>query len=473
VSSEPGQATHKTTIVEFWQGFRAQIDLNDIAGSAVAVKGRCYHSPLRFLEIYGNLPSAALKDDGRQFKGLHDLSWSTIERIFIPRIPGVRVTLREGVYQPPFIWRDCDARTLCVNFTYNTNALYRILSNLCDQDKIPANALDDLLDRACLALSHIYKARNHFIMRNMNNNYNMFLISKVIEFLVGKEIYDSEMQEYPLTQRSLATSLAMAKEYAHVDTVEKMSIALGKGVSFIERRLSGTGIRSQEMIEIKETSYQYYDRGIAIDDRHLLLNKIADASRKKDSFVLAVILDDASEAVDDLLWMLDLMEQFPFFKVHLLVNTAQVSINFSSHMIPALLQSPVFARLGSRLGSQLFVTKVFCPFISFQTNYLPPSATEIINRADAVYIKGANFFETCQIIDKDAFHAFVVYGPISRKYTGLNDFDAVFAYVPAGHAGYVHHPNPRRIITLGDSIAAFKLQRKPDLLRRNRRCKRY
>ena len=257
MDSERGNiVASKPNIVEFWNGFSAEVDLNDISTSAVAVKGKNYHTPLRFLEIYGNFNSILpISDDlklankiGKNRRGssacstlsgyVDKLSWDLIEEFFMPHIPGVRIVLEERIYQPPFAWRDCGARNLCINFTYNTNAIYRILSNLCEQDLVPKEDIDGLLDRACTILAYIYKIRDNFIMKNMNNNFNMFLISKVIEFIVGKDIYDSECQELPMTQRSLATSLAMVKDYDHLDTIEKIGIALGKGVSFIEKRFS-------------------------------------------------------------------------------------------------------------------------------------------------------------------------------------------------------------------------------------------
>lgn len=475
MDSERGnKVASRPYIVEFWNGFRAEVDLNDISLSAVAVKGKTYHTPLRFLEIYGNFHSILPTSDGLKlatkaekhrkassgFSTLYGyvdkLSWDLIEEFFMPHIRGVRILLEENTYQPPFAWRDCDARTLCINFTYNTNAIYRILSNLCEQNLIPKDAIDGLLDRACTILACIYKIRDNFIMKNMNNNFNMFLISKVIEFIVGKDIYDSECQELPLTQRSLATSLAMVKDYDHLDTIEKIGIALGKGVSFVEKRFYRNVICSQQMKDIQEICYQYHEKNIAIDDRHILLDMITNAGLNKNCFLLAGILDDATETVDDLLWMLDLMKQFPFFKVNLLVNTAQVSINFSSHMLKTILQSPYFGDLLRRLRKQFFVTEVYNPFISFQTNYLPNSVKEAIDKADAVYIKGANFFETCQIAEKDTFYGFVVYGPISQAYTDLNDYDAVFAYVPVGQVGYVHHANPAHIITLRHLVDSSK-----------------
>ncbi len=339
---------------------------------------------------------------------------------------------------------------MCVNFTYNTNAIYRILSNLSEQQLIPASLIDNLVDQACSTLAQIYKANNHFVMRNMNNNFNMFLISKVVESIVGKSVYNAEFQEYELTRKSLVHSLEMAGSHESLDTIEKMGLALGKGVAFIEKRLS-KGMSSHDQQEVEAISFQYFQKKLAIDDRQLLITKIENGSQKRD-FSLTAILDDASETIDDLLWLQDLLEAYPYFKVNLLVNTAQVSINFSTHMLAEVIESPLFRNLSSRLGRQFKVVEIYCPFISFQTNFLPMAARDVISNSDVIYIKGANFFETCQLLEKEKFYAFVVYGPISQLYTGLNEYDAVFAYVPAGCAGYVHHWDQKRIRTLKEII---------------------
>jgi hypothetical protein len=116
-------------------------------------------------------------------------------------------------------------------------------------------------------------------------------------------------------------------------------------------------------------------------------------------------------------------------------------------------RAPVFHELTSRIGSQVLVTVIDFPLISFQTNYLPMSALRVINEADAIYIKGANFFETCQFREKETFYAFVVYGAMSRRYSGLNDFDGVFAHVPCGSVGYIHNAAGRPPIRLKDIVA--------------------
>lgn len=452
--------TQRKCVVEYWKGHQSEVDLNDILNSMVPVKGKSYHNPLRFMEIYGNLRNAASDYYCQSvIAGIPELSadvnlvyWQTIKRIFMPRIPGVHIVFDDNINQPPFSWKECDGRTLAINFTYNTNAIYRILSNLSEQGWLPADALDTYLDRACVVLSAVYKHRSHNVIKNINNNFNMFLISRVIELLVGKGVYDCDRQELALTKRSLQTSLAMVSEHMSHDTLEKMSIALGKGVSFIEKRLNGRHIGKKEWRDVLDVSFQYYGRKLAIDHRHLLLDKITNTGLRKGSFVLAAIFDDTTETVDDFLWIQDLIVKYPFFKVHIIVNTAQISINFSSHMLNSVLQSAVFSALAERVGSQLLITEIYCPFISFQTNYLPLSAKRVIDNADAVYVKGANFFETCQIIEKDVFHAFVVYGPISRKYTGLKDYDAVFVYIPAGQVGYIHKSESSAIITLTNIV---------------------
>jgi hypothetical protein len=427
--------------VEFWPGMSAEIDGRRLARSAIPVKGVSYHSPLRFLEIYANSASSGIQSETSAFGSsfaVKDIGWENIEKLFFPRIPGTEVVLGDSIPQPPFAWRQADAQYLALSFTYNTNAFFRIFSELCERGRIAPSDVEPLLDKACAVLTGLYRSRSHFLIRNINNNFNMYLISKVVESLVGKRCYDSERQEFPSTRRSLAAALMMAPDHQHLPIVEKMGVALGKGVSFMESRMHKGVLGKGAMTDAKETMYRFYHRSIVIDHRLKLLDMISNVGTKKSSFALAVILDDATETVDDLLWLQDLIQCFPFFKVRLLVNTAQISINFSSQMLKEVWRSPCFRQLVSKLDSQFLVVPIYCPFISFQTSYLPPQAKEAIRAADAVFVKGANFFETCQIPEKDTFHAFVVYGPISRAYSGFCDLDGVFAHIPAGRSGYYH-----------------------------------
>jgi hypothetical protein len=438
--------------VDFWPGMSADLDLQEIVDSAVPVKGVAHHSPLRFLEIYANEDGFARTTSTPASKSsnlrLPEPTWEFIQQTFFPRIPGVPIQLGADVDQPPFAWREADAKYLAVSFTYNTNAFVRILGTLRDQGKIVAADVEGLLDRACILLSQLYRAHNYSLIRNINNNFNMYLISKVVEHLVGKKSYDADRQELDTTRVSLAAALELAPYDKQLGLLEKMGTALGRGVGFMESRIRNNSIEKNETAQVQDVAYQYYGRRLAIDHRMRLIEMVSNACDRNGSFDFAVILDDATETVGDLLWLQDLMEQFPGFRVHLLVNTAQISINFSEDMLKQVRRTPCFRSLFSRSGSQFFVVPMYCPFISFQTNYLPPAALDVIDKADAAYIKGANFFETCQIVDKDTFHAFVVFGPVSRLYTGLNDFDGVFAYLSAGTSGYRHAQDSSQVVTL-------------------------
>jgi hypothetical protein len=402
------------------------------------VKGTGYHSPLRFLEIFANTSSETKPR----------ITWKEVEHSFLPRIPEVSVSLDEETPQPPFSWREADAHYLATSFTYNTNAFYRILNNLHTLGHLDASAIEPLMDKACLLLTRLYRAANCHLIRNINNNLNMYLISKVVQELVGRRCYDAQCQELRSTSASFSAALTLAIEHQHLSAREKMGIALGKGVAFVESRMRDGSLPKAQVAEVQHASFQFFGKPLAIDHRSTLLRMVEIEGAAQGSFTLAVILDDATETVDDLLWLQDLMERFPFFKAHLLANTAQISVNFSAQMLDMVWRARVLRNLVSRFGSQLLVTRIFCPLISFQSNYLPPNAKQILENADAVYIKGANFFETCQIPEKPTFHAFVVYGPISRFYSGLKDFDGVFAFLPAGTTGYRHPRGGQPVRTL-------------------------
>ena len=95
-----------------------------------------------------------------------------------------------------------------------------------------------------------------------------------------------------------------------------MGFALGMGVAFIEQRIRRKESFTDTLENTEKTTYEYFRQTIAIDDRARLLRMVSDADARKSAFVLAAILDDATETVIDLLWMQDLMAQFSHFRVN-------------------------------------------------------------------------------------------------------------------------------------------------------------
>ena len=247
---------------------------------------------------------------------------------------------------------------------------------------------------------------------------------------------------------ALNVSLEMVEEHASLQVTQQMGLALGKGIAFLEQHTGTASLSKHALSRTEEISYKYTERKIVLDDRDILLDKVKDANEIGRKISMCAILDDTAETVDDLLWMQQLMVKYPRFHVNLLVNIAQISINFASHMIDAVLRCRTFRDLAVRLGTQLTTTKTYCPLISLQSNLLDDSARKAIEAADFIFIKGLNFFETCQLPEKDVFHSFVVYGPVSRAYTGLPDLSGVFVYLPAGVAGYRHSRDTSRLTTL-------------------------
>jgi hypothetical protein len=454
-NDKPAERKVSLCNIKFWDGLEAEIDLEEVARRAIPVKGIACEQPTRFVEVFADtdkwLNSYRHKWQDATQLDISRRSWADIEASFFPRLDGKPVHLVEGASQPPFAWREASVDHLCTSFTYNTNAFFRILTILQSKQNFDSQLVEPLLDQACLVLSQLYRAKDSFLLRNLNNNFNMYLISKVVECLVGRTVYDSNRQEAELTGHSLSLALSLVEESRGVPVAEKMALAVGRGVAFLESRVFANDAERRILQYADDVSYGYFRRPLAIDHREKLIRSIADASGRG-SFALAAILDDTAESVDDLAWMMDLMRLYPYFRVHLLVNSAQISVNFSSEMLSQVLRHPSFQWLREKLGSQFFVTEIYCPFISFQTNYLPAAAERVIAESDAVYIKGANFFETCQIQEKDTYHAFVVYGPVSKAYTGLQDFDPVFVHLPAGVTGYHHKPPPGRVTTLLDVV---------------------
>ena len=426
------------------QQFEAEIDLDLIRKNAISVKGYSYKNVLRFLEIYQGSNSVS----SSVCSNLQIPNPELIKTFFLPTVPGVTQGIGKDLHLPPFTWNDINPHNLALNFTYNTNAFYRIFKNLSDQGRIPATRIDPLVDQACIVLSEIYKSNNHNIIRGINNNINMFMVTRIVEFLLGKSVFDADQQEPTITRQSLRLALEMAKEHASLPLVQKMGLALGKGIAFVEKYVGKNTISRDNESEIIETSYRYCEKNVVIDDRRKFLDRIYQDNETGTNTTLCAILDDTAESVDNLLWIQHLLMECRRLKVVLIANTAQVSINFSAAMVEDVLSHKSFSFLGSLFNNRFFVENIYCPLISFQPEFMTASTKRVIAAADIVYIKGMNFFETCQFKDLDTYYAFVVYGTVSQTYTGLNNFEGVFAHVPTGKTGYVHSEKRERILTL-------------------------
>ena len=376
----------------------------------------------------------------------------------MPTCNGEALQIGNNISQPPFAWHDATPFELGLSFTYSTNGFFRILMNLRAAGLVEEANIPRLLDQACLLLSALYKADDYSLIKNINNNLNMYLIPKVIEQVVGKDRFDADCQELMTTRSAINQAIILAYRSRNLSTLTKMKISLGMGISFAGNQLLDIQLTHGSLEHMEMGSHRYDDSKLAIDHRLIFLDMISNAGRRG-HFSLAVVLDDAAESVNDLLWLQDLIQKYPFLSITLLINSRQVSINFSVHHMQQICHTPLFCELTSRIDSQVHLKVIDFPLISFQPNYLPESASRVIGDADVVYIKGANFFETCQLREKETFYAFVVYGDISRRYSGLNDFDGVFAYVPSGSVGYMHNTESHPI-TLKD-IAALDSGRNP------------
>ena len=421
------------SVLEFWTDHKIDIEFDELRQNSVSVKGKSYQNPFRGLEIFGNL-EVPIDESNQDFT--LEFSDFTIQASYLQFQSGLNIPFGKGIYHPPFIWQDCSPKDLSINFTYITNVFYRILSSLADQNLIATDKIDSLLDEACRRLSIIYKLQEGFIMKHINNTLNMYLISKITENLVGRKIYKCEYQEPILTYRSLEQTLNSIDTYFSASILQQMSLSLGRGVTFSENFLADNQIlnRTDKML-VEERTNSYLDNSLVIDHRRHLIKRVQVANTQGINISMCAILDDTSETVFDLLWIQQLLERCKYFKVNLLLNRAQVSINFSSFMFKKILSNKSFLGLAKRLHTQLFIYEIFCPLISFQTNILTQNAWNIINGSDFIYVKGLNFFETCQIKGKDTYHAFIVYGNVSRLYTGLKDYDAVFAFIPQEKEG--------------------------------------
>nr|VFK19126.1 MAG: hypothetical protein BECKLFY1418C_GA0070996_105322 [Candidatus Kentron sp. LFY] len=337
---------------------------------------------------------------------------------------------------------------------YITNAFFRIFSSIADRGIVPRESVNRLIDEACRIISHIYRIQDGFILQHINNNINMYVISKISELILTRKIYDSLNQESGLVNKALDSTLDNIHMYEYFSVIDLMSFSLGRGIAFLENAINSR-VSTEEKRSVDERTNAFSENEFPIDYRQHLIDRIEKSDAEGKSICMCTILDDTSESVFDLLWIQKIIRENRFLKVILLVNTAQISINFTSSMLEKIFLHRSFNYLASKLGDQFFVCKTFCPLISFQANLLQEEALQLIDQSDFLYVKGLNFFETCQVKKKDAYYAYVVYGPIARLYSGLSDYSPIFAYVPRDREGYVHNKDKQKIISLIDCIGTL------------------
>nr|VFJ47916.1 MAG: hypothetical protein BECKFM1743A_GA0114220_100537 [Candidatus Kentron sp. FM]VFJ48025.1 MAG: hypothetical protein BECKFM1743C_GA0114222_100537 [Candidatus Kentron sp. FM]VFK07684.1 MAG: hypothetical protein BECKFM1743B_GA0114221_100487 [Candidatus Kentron sp. FM] len=444
---------HEMSIIEFWKDNSADLDLDRLREMSVSVKGKSHRNPCRCLEIFGNYTKPTISHDFSNHVNLFDSA--SVSDFFLPRIPGVSTAIGSGIYHPPFLWKDSSPESLGNSFTYITNAFYRIFSNIANRGIVPNKKVDGLLDDACQIISHIYRIQDGFILKHINNNINMYIISRIAELLLTKEIYDSLNQEPMLVDKTLDHTLNNIYVYESFPVISLMGFALGRGIAFLEKTMINSDVGMEDKVSVDDRTNSVPDQKFTIDYRWHLIDRVEKSNAGGKSICMCVILDDTSESVFDLLWIQKMIKENHFLKIILLVNTAQISINFTSSMLRKILAHQSFAFLASKVEDRFFVCETFCPLISFQTNMFQEKARRIINKSDFVYVKGLNFFETCQIKEKDTYHAYVVYGPIARLYSGLEDYSPIFAYIPRGREGYVHNKDERKVVSLSDCVVTF------------------
>ncbi len=431
---------------DFWTTKLGEVDFSRLGSDSIQVKGTRYRQPNRCLEIFGNTvdgpwPSEEIPIRYRKLKeGVYSLDLEG----------GGQLELGPQIPQPPYSWGVCDSEVLIQSFSYTTNAVFRVLDGLAKINSVPAKQIDVLLDEVCKVISRVYRIDNGHFAQCINNNVNMYIISKSVEAVVGKAVYDCVNQEPTLASNTLYGTLRELPRYICADLREQIALAIGRGFAQYEHLVTEKPSSEDISHHVFDQTVAYSGGRISIDNRNHFIGRLNQAEEAGGTLRLCVILDDVSESVFDLCWIQQAIMKYSCLSVYILVNVFQVSINVSSRCLSEMIKDDAFRALREYVGKRVFIRKTECPLISFQMTTFSSKDIDLINKSDIVYVKGLNFFETCQIRHKEVYYSFVVYGPTSQQITGLNDLESVFAFVPAGEVGYSHSACKSRIITLAD-----------------------
>lgn len=158
---------------------------------------------------------------------------------------------------------------------------------------------------------------------------------------------------------------------------------------------------------------------------------------------LLVVLDDNGESMFDLAIVQQLTGAEPGVTATLLVNRYPVSDNISLPTLTHALAQPYFAELRRRVADGgVSISLEAQPFRSFEPAYLAPATRAAIDRCDLLYVKGANFFETFQVVGKHRFHALAVHEFTTELLTGCPRGTGVLAELRAGQDGSATTASP-------------------------------
>jgi hypothetical protein len=299
--------------------------------------------------------------------------------------------------------------------------------------RTPEDVLREVVHSALMIYAVLLKMDGHLLVRTISFNHSMYLQERIVDLAFGERLPSETLPGIGFMANSMALSLLST--VGPIDFRELCELSVFMGIvwaSESSRQGEFSGDRRAAVVELLR-ELERARSTFGVDHTEKLHEQVSMCERCSGVFVL----DDNGESVFDLAIVQRLLEEYRDLTISLLINRFPVSNNISLPTLRAALEEPTFDAARRFVSEQrLLIYTENQAFRSFEPDYLSVVAREVIEHADFVYVKGANFFETFQLPQKTRYHCFTVSGPTGVMLTGFPEGTGIFARIPAGVNGF-------------------------------------
>jgi len=364
-----------------------------------------------------------------------------INALLNPILNGQIIKLQQpvnNIFDIPYLWpyplKYASVRKFSHTLAWIDSNIKILIEDLLLPIKVSSNEIKYLVNICFVIYSELIKADNFYLADNMNFNHSIFFQERIIELLLGINLYNVK-EKIEVGQLSNKITLKYLQELGDLKLPELKVLSVFMGViwtSSPELQNDFDGHSPKILSEIEKTLNIYKDN-MVVDDFEYFITDIT--NRKINNLI--VILDDNGESVYDLAIIQKILKLNSKLKVTFVLNSTPVSVNISIDTFKSIIAEKYFHELNEEIKNERVVLHVITQYFrSFDYSYFSKQTKKLLSNADGCYIKGLNFFETMQLKDASMYYCFTVYGENAINLTGFKQFAGLFVHVPKGSSAF-------------------------------------
>lgn len=376
--------------------------------------------------------------------------------LFFPFLKGREHLLFDSQQVYPFSWKELQNERIIFSLGHVDTRIKIILQDIADSGAIESKEVANLAEKAHRILASLLKADDFALTQYVNNMLVVYLQDRVIQLLVGNKAYEHYRNKIlvPDLQAKNNAAIEQVKQIFPLALKEKKQEVTDRFVAL--QVLAGVCFPQDKRGELFRPTNEFEqivgglgaNAHMGVNDIMDLFKDIQNADNINNAFV-EFFLDDVGEGIFDLLFMEALLDMFPGLKLRIWVNSYPVENNFSVPEFYRVLADPYFSKLRTFLQEgRLMLNATNVPLVCPDPRFFKQESLEALEKATAVIIKGASFFETNQFENVNAYYGFANYHKATMETTGIPMGKGVFAHVPRGQKAYQYLSEEKRFRTL-------------------------